>query len=406
MTGKQSARKRIQTFGTRGELVRVYLLRRHNRPDQIIVQWGPKSAREQRAFAPTKEGKEEAIAFARAFDAKMAGRDPAKRYTNRELWAAFVDDSRHLHQKTVTLYKQAWTFWEEFAGVHEYADALTVQQCSEFRKALDARGLSVAYVGGTIRGVRTVYNWAERRELIAVNKWHLYQYKVAKKNKTKQRAEYTQTEYLAIWGTMDPANGLDWRAYVVTGLLGIYGSRQNEILPMQWDWVSDTAITVPLEYVKQGLEDLVLPMLPQTRELLAIARAWRLRIGYNGPYVFPSADRRGDAETPHYTIQSYWAKLQTHERKAGVPKIRYRAGHAFRRMVVGNLIAQTGDVALALQAIGDRDLSMAKHYAVRRIERVRKALADTLAAFGDGATEVQSAAEQRETPKPEPVANQ
>ncbi len=394
-------RKRIATYGERGDLVRVFLLIGKDKgSERIVVQWGPKHSRGQESFASTKEGKEEAMSFAQAFALKVTDtKRDHHHYTNAELWDAFVASEVHLSPKTRKLYRHAWTYWEEYAGKREFSDSLTIKQCADFRRVMDDRGLSTASVGGILRGVRTVYNWAERHELILKNRWHLYQYKVAKAKRTKMRAEYEQPEYLAIWGTLDPLKPWDWRAYVTMGMLGLYGSRQNEILPLRWDWISNTALVIPAVFVKQGIEDLVLPMLPQTRELLAVAKAWAKRDGYAGDYVIYTGDRGKLGKSPHYTIQSFWARLQTAEKQAGVPKIRFRAGHAFRRMVVGDLIAQTGDVALALQAIGDRDLNMAKHYATRRIERVRKALTERASAMDDrGATAVQRGVNPATTP--------
>ena len=50
----------------------------------------------------------------------------------------------------------------------------------EFRRALDARGLATATVKDAIRNVRIVFNWGERSELLAVNKWHLFELMVVK----------------------------------------------------------------------------------------------------------------------------------------------------------------------------------------------------------------------------------
>lgn len=62
------------------------------------------------------------------------------------------------------------------------------------------------------------------------------------------------------------------------------------------------------------------------------------------------------------------------EKRAGIEPIKWRAGHGFRRGLVGDLVDQTGDVTLALQAIGDRDLSMATHYRTRRNDKVDAAV--------------------------------
>lgn len=383
-----SPRKRLANFGRRGALVRVILLQPAQGASSIIVQWGKKYERGQQSFPHTRQGKIDAETFAENLAATIA-HGGVTRLTNRQLWRQFIKAEVHLAKRTGQLYAAAWKEWELFAGPNMIAEATTVQQCADFRTHLDEKGWATATVQQTIRNVRTVFSWGERMELLQKNRWHLFKHKVARGKRTKQRAEYTQTEFLAIWQTLDPTNGLHWRAYVTLGFLGLYGSRQNEILGLQWSWVSEHNITIPLEFVKQGADDLVLPVFPQTRELLEIARAWAKRAGYTGPYVIFTGDRRGDASAGHYTIQSFWSRLQTAEKKAGVAKVLFRAGHAFRGMVVGDIIAKTGDVALALHAIGDRDLGMSKHYAKRRLDRVREALSNRAEGIQKGATKVQ-----------------
>ena len=58
---------------------------------------------------------------------------------------------------------------------------------------------------------------------------------------------------------------------------------------------------------------------------------------------------------------------------AGVPHIRNRGAHGFRRMIAGDLVDATGSNAHAMEAIGDRSVKMAETYVLRR--RGRKAQA-------------------------------
>jgi integrase len=109
-------------------------------------------------------------------------------------------------------------------------------------------------VQDAIRNVRIVYNWGERNELIAVNKWHLFVYKVAKEKRTKPRAEYRSDEFLAIWKALNPEWRGQWRAWVAVGLLGIYGNRQNEILNLRWSWIEGDAVRIDPSVVKTGEE--------------------------------------------------------------------------------------------------------------------------------------------------------
>jgi integrase len=119
-----------------------------------------------------------------------------------------------------------------------------------------------------------------------------------------------------------------------------------------------------------------------TRELLAVAQAWRGREGYEGPWLFYPA--RTGSTSLTYTIQSLWSALYEAEKRAGIESIALRAGHGFRRGLVGDLLEAGNDMDLALKAIGDRDLRMAKHYAIKRNSRIDKALTERAESFAGG----------------------
>lgn len=376
-------RKRLATFGTRGQLVRLFLedrdgVKRH------VVQWGPKGARKQESFAGDRDGRAEAEAFFNAFGKELERGPKRAPVTNRELWNAYLAaEADHIRPRSLLLYSGAWRTWEQFAGKDAVAQDTTVLQCAEFQKALEAT-LATATVRATIGQVRTVFNWGERMELLDRNKWHLFLLKFPKDKRTKPRAEYRADEFLKLWRALDPTRRDQWRPWVAIGLLGIYGNRQNEILNLQWAWVVADAVEIPPQFVKTG-DERTLRLFPLTQAILGIAREWREREGYSGDYVlFPgqsAAQRaRGNAtQEPHYTIQSLTGALHRAEQRSGVETIRWRAGHGFRRGLVGDLVDATGDVTLALQAIGDRDLSMATHYRVRRHDKVDAAIQDRAA---------------------------
>ena len=190
-------RKRLGTTGERGALVRLYLETK-NGASRYVVQWGPKGKREQESWPYTKAGKSEAEAFFKAFEAEAsAANEPdaaPQRFTVREIWAAYLDDqARHLRPNTLRLYRDAWNRWEQFVKSDSIAEDLTILTIQNYRKALDDLSLSTATVQDAIRNVRIVYNWAERTEMIRVNKWHLFIYKVHKDKRTKPRAEYRRS---------------------------------------------------------------------------------------------------------------------------------------------------------------------------------------------------------------------
>lgn len=381
-------RKRLATTGPRGAMVRLFVSTKDGM-QKYVVQWGPKGARQQESFPYSKEGKLEAEAFFKAFGDELARKPEQKtKPTNRQLWTAYItSEGEHLRARSRQLYAGSWRTWEQFAGSEAIAEGTTVQRIAEFRKALEAQGLATASVYSIVCNVRVVFNWAERTELIEKNRWHLYLFKVAKEKRTKPRAEYRSDEFLRIWAALDPTRRGQWRAWGLVGLLGIYGNRQNELLNLQWSWLYGDQVRIPPEYVKTGDEG-TLTLFPLSRQILDVARGWAEKDGYTGPFVFYPGRRHN--QEPHYSIQSLTTALHDAEARAGVEQVRWRAGHGFRRGLVGDLVDQTGDVTLALQAIRDRDIRMAERYRVRRNDRIDDAVrqrAERL--MGEGATQVQ-----------------
>lgn len=369
-------RKRLATHGERGALVRLYQIT--GPAGRYVVQWTEQGRREQRSWPATKAGKLEAEAFFKAFTATREV--PKGDITTRALWEAYKADCfPTLRANTQRLYGEAWRAWEMFFGPETPAADLTVQQCGDFKNALAARGWGIGTARATINHVRTVYNWAERAELIPVNRWHRFIFKVKTGEKPKPRGEYRTEEFVRIWREMDPTKAHQWRAWAVTGLLGIYGNRQHAILALQWDWDCGEEIVIPASVEKTGQES-ILPMFPLTRSILDVCKGWAVREGYTGPQVFYPGQAVGriPSQSAHYTIQSYWGALTSAERRAGIVKVPGRAGHGFRRGLVGDLADATGDVGLALQAIGD-SLAMASRYRVRRDDRIRSLLSDRIA---------------------------
>lgn len=393
--------KRVATYGRRGALVRVNEVTVDG-VRRYVVQWGSKAKREQTSFPGTSRGRKEALAYAEGF-ARVA-QQPVVEFrdlTTRELWSAYIlATSPNLRPRSIQLYTENWRHWEKWFGAETPANAMTPDTAHQFRARLEAAGLATKTIHSIIVTVRGVYNYGELTEKIGRNRWHQFKFRVAKERRTQPRAEYRQEEFLAIWRQFDPASPEQWRGYVAIGLLGLYGMRQTATLRLAWSDVDREAgtLTFRSQWDKTGQEH-VLPLLPLTLELITVAETWRARLGYAGPYLLFPGRASNTAET--YSIQSLWSVLQGAERRAGIAKLDYRAGHGFRRGLVGDLLAAGNDMELALKAIGDRDLRMAQHYAIKRNERINAALAareQQLTRIDAGATKGQSAPENSTAP--------
>jgi integrase len=393
--GKKTSENRevFEQNGERGSGRRLALETRRSGDGLIqrwVVRWGPKGARRQRSWPCTDAGATAAEDFFHGRATRVGATSlavPANRgatglgetrpLSTNDLWQDF-DTARapELSPKTIKLYGDAFREWQQEIGSHTPAGAFDVKTIGAFRATLEKRPLATATIRMIIRNIKIVYRWGTTFHGLPETPWPKYEFRVAKGKKTKQRAEYREHEFVRIWRARDPKRSDEWRSWVAIGLLGIYGSRGSELVGLQWDWIKGDRIIIPGECVKTG-EELEFELFALTRGILEVAKAWRLKLGYRGPYVlFPgqAKGRTHQSKSAHYTIGSLISVLHTAERRVNVPTVKFRATHGFRRGLVGDLIDETGDCTLAIQAIGDIDMNMLKNYRVRRKDKVAAAV--------------------------------
>ena len=367
-----TSRKLLFSFGPRGASVRGKVSSNERR---ILVLWTERGEPRQKSWPNTATGKAEARAWAKGFaeSRNQTGAPVLTRITLRALWTeyetvAFPD----LAERSRTLYADDWRLVEQFFGRDSYAEDLTVKQVAEFRARLDRLDYAVSSVGRIIQTLKRVVAWGEAQELVSRNRVHLFRYKVPKGKRVEPPAEYTAEERGKIIATLSPEVRTQWRAWVALTLCAATGERQNAVLHLRWSDVNEATgeITWPAEFNKLAKE-WTQPMREATKAALDVARQWRERIGYDGPYVLPKASAKGKGET--YTASALWSALKAAEGKSGVPTLPRRAAHGYRRGVTGDVLEETGDPLLALQAVGDSDLRMAKHYLKKRNARVADA---------------------------------
>ena len=78
-----------------------------------------------------------------------------------------------------------------------------------------------------------------------------------------------------------------------------------------------------------------------------------------------------------WTYQAFNQALIRLEHRAGVPHVAYRAAHGFRRYVINEVNARTGNVVLAGQYVGDKDLrTLMRSYVRERPEELQRAVAE------------------------------
>lgn len=366
----------LGTWGPSRQKVR--LVRRDGR---LIVEWYEARLRRERSWPDTKGNVGVARAWAKAWSEErlFPKKAEAKQVTVRELWELYQTAAwSSLAPNTQRLYADDWKRWELFAGRSFVAEDVTPTMLHRFRKELEGKPLGVNSIAQVVKTCKVVYNWGEREEVITRNRWRLFKYKVAKKDKPQSPDEYSPEELAALMAEVDPKRA--WRAWVCLTILAHQGVRQVSGLQLRWSdlRVKERAILWPAETDKNG-RPLLQPLRKGTVRALRVARDRAVALGITSPYVIPGTAK--GKKQGHYSAQSLWAALTGAEERAGVEHKPRRAAHGLRRKVVGDLAAATGDTLLALRLVGDRDPRMAEHYrksreteasdAFRRLERGR-----------------------------------
>lgn len=378
-------RKRLAFHGRRGAWVKVFLEKGHER---VRVQWKDAGGMiETRTWPNTKANKATAIAFgegrAEALVAGETGKRP--RLTLLALWELYTRaEFPHLRPRSRELYRENFRRWALVWGWEFIADDTNLEMADEFRRRLTSLGLAVNTIAQTIRDVRRVYNWGEGRELLERNRLRVYRFKVAKEDRPTPPPEFRLDDFLAILRQLDPSKSTQWRPFVALALCGYTGRRQSavlhlcesdvrlglaEITPTGPVW-QQGAIRFRPEWDKLG-KDLTVPLRIMAQVAVEIALEWRDRIGYDGPWLLPPGSSKNTRAV--YSTQSLWMALCAAETRAGIDHEKGRGAHGLRRMLAGDVTAQTGDFMLGLQAIGDSDPRMATRYIQARTDRIADA---------------------------------
>jgi integrase len=360
------ARKHLSRFGAKGRSVRVF-----TEAQLVRVQWREDGRLKTKSWSDTTDHRKAATAYARALaaarDTVVQPSPPSPGITIPELWDAFcISEFGNLRPATQKLYADAWKRWAALCGLDAGADQ-SPQRLDQLRLSME-RTLAVNTVRMCIRVIKTVYAFGERRELLGRNRLASWRYKVSKERRPEPPPEFRHEEFRKLLDVLDPHSSRQWRARVALAICGYQGARQHAVLHLQWDDVDFDAglIRWRAEWDKMG-RDWTQPMRPGTRKALLIASHWR----QDARWIVP-----GTSGGLHpYTKQSLWWMLRSASKRAGVAILRGRGAHGLRRMLAGDIAAATGDVTLALQAIGDTSLQMASRYVQPRADRVNEAFA-------------------------------
>lgn len=357
------------TYGPRGTSVRIW-----TDGDLVRAEWREKSGRKTKSWPNTAENRTYVKAWAKEFASARLRPELPERLTTRELWQRYWEAEEHtLRPSSQRNYRHYWQSWEVFVTPHSIAEDLGVLTMTDYRTDRAKHGWAPNTIAAGVRTVKTVYAWGEATSLLGRNDVQKYRFKVAKEQRAASPDEYSQPEWDRILAAIPLDQPTSWRARAVLELCGLQGPRQNAVLRLQWaDLDLDAGQVVwRAQWDKTGTE-WGQPLRARAVEVIRAVRAWHDRLGLDSPWLFPAASKKNTA-SPVYSAQSLWAALRKAEDAAGVPHRKGRGAHGARRMVFGNVLAATGNIGAAMDAINDRDLKVARRYHKARQDGVREA---------------------------------
>lgn len=362
--------KTIAAFGPSRGKVRVTI-----EGDLVRVRWRNNGQRKLRSYPNTPENRANAKAFAKGVAESRVMPQESAPLTLRTLWQKYSEaEFPHLRANSQRLYREYYARWELAWGASFLVENTTLQMAHQFRKDLTKLGLATSTIRQTVRTAQMVYAWGERNELVTRNRLRLFRFKVSKDDRPESPAEYRDEDFAKLLAALDPTKAEQWRPWVALAICGAQGARQRAVLHLQWPDLTGGMVTWRAQWDKQGRE-WSQPLRVLTVAAIEVAREWRDRNGYKGPWLFPAASKKNTG-SPAYSPQSLWLALMKAEKRAGIAHIKGRGAHGLRRLLAGNVAALTGDAVLAMRSIGDTDVRMAGRYLKNRPDRITEIFAE------------------------------
>lgn len=391
-------RKRIATYGRRGQLVRVF--------DEVVgghrlvrVQWnetrGAPLTTESWPFS--KANVDAAKGYAQGVDQRLAagGAAPVADRSVRELADLHVAAmAESWAPATLRNFRHRWARFEAFVGRHTSWRLVTEETLDEFRAKMRAADIAVTQRGETVKAVKQCFRWAKRRKLIPENPIGDYVIKVAKAERPVDIPEWSPEDVGRLGGQLlaeqASRSARYWRIEVAFFLVANQGSRSNAFLHLAWADVNlsgETArhptvpgVVLPPRSVwwnpkyDKTAEERVQPLTRGAVRALRLAAVWRRRAGEQGPWVFfsPRVDRQGTGEPWTYSAANAALRALADRCRPVVAWHTNRAFHGFRKFRAGEIHRLTGSERAAADWIGDKDIKVVrKHYLKKRAEEQR-----------------------------------
>lgn len=375
-------RKTLREYGSHGRSVRVFVesFASRNRQSLVRVQWREAGKLRTESLPDSRENQARAKAFAEGVAERLTlhGRGTNERLTMMELGERYLaahPTPETWRPRTRQSFIGRWKVWLAFATPTRQIDTVTPDTLDDFRAAMRQQDYAVNQIANHVQLVKSVYRFARARKYLLENPIAEYAMKLSRDQRRLEVPEWTAEERDKILAALDPRSARTWRAYCAVVLSAVLGVRVNALLNLEWRDVDVTARVIRWRPELDKLaKDRTQPMPRDAVRAVRILRVWRGRLGYAGPFVIPGDKRRqkrAGGERPY----SYQALNQSLKHAATVAQVRwidYRALHGFRRHVLNNALAITGNIVRAGQFIGDTDLrTLQRSYVRERAEDLR-----------------------------------
>lgn len=355
-------RVKLKSYGSYGATVNVVAAESRGEP-VAVVEWREAGVKKSKQFKGTRRDRE---AAAKAYGEGMAerlraGEAPAPtRQTVKNLWDAYITaHAPDWRPKTLAIARARWQVFMTHVAPHTYADLVQMETLDSWRKELletdTRRGVPMArnQVAHHIQLVKSVWRFARQRRLLRENVLADYAVKKGRDYQPMSVPEFTPAEFSRLMAQLSYRTRNTWRIWALIALDGLLAPRSTALLNLRWDDVVGRTVTWRGELDKVGRTRV--QQLPRDAVfVLRVCRVWAAREGRQSPYVFSSRQAR-TAGKP-FTYSSLNAGLHEAARKAGIPRIQYKAMHSIRRMVAGNVLALTGDITKVGLWLGDTDV--------------------------------------------------
>lgn len=376
-------RKLIKEYGSHGRSVRVFVetFADARRQELVRVEWREQGRRRTESLPNSSENRTKAKAFAEGVESRLglAGAGRIERVTMHALGERYLlahPTPETWRPKTRSTFLGRWKVWLTFATPNRAIDTVTPETLDEFRAALKGQDYAINQVANHIQMVKSVYRFARARKYLVENPIADYAMKLSRDQRRLEVPEWTADECTKILAELSPRSERHWRAYVAIVLDAALGGRSNALLHLERRDVDLAARSVRWRPELDKLaKDRPQPLPRAAVRAIRIAYVWHRRIGYTGPFLLPGDERRrkraARAESP-YSYQALNQALKNAAERAGVAWIDYRAMHGFRRMVLNNALALTGNLTRAGQFIGDADMrTLTRSYVRVRADDLR-----------------------------------